>query len=96
MQLQKKLLQNDFAVVITERNISNLECVARELGKNVFPMVWNAMEFDKAEEKINKSANILDGLDIDEIVNLAMYLLRDNAKMICGETVIVDGGYSIR
>ena len=96
MQLQKKLLQNDFAVVITERNISNLECVARKLGKNVFPMVWNAMGFDKAEEKINKSANILDGLDIDEIVNLAMYLLSDNAKMICGETVIVDGGYSIR
>lgn len=76
-----KLLQNDFAVVITGRNISNLECVARELGKNVFPMVWNAMEFDKAEEKIN---------------NLAIYLLSDNAKMICGETVIFDGGYSIR
>ena len=94
--MQKKLLQNDFAVVITGRNISNPECVARELGKNVFPMVWNAMEFDKAEEKINKSANILDGLDIDEIVNLAMYLLSDNAKMICGKTVIVDGGYSIR
>lgn len=55
-----------------------------------------AMGFDKAEEKINKSANILDGLDIDEIVNLAMYLLSGKAKMICGETVIVDGGYSIR
>ena len=94
--MQKKLLQNDCAVVITGRNISTLEYVARELGKNVFPMVWNAMEFDKAEEKINKSANILDGLDIDEIVNLAMYLLSDNAKMICGKTVIVDGGYSIR
>lgn len=79
--IAKKLLQNDFAVVITGRNISNLECVARELGKNVFPMVWNAMEFDKAEEKIN---------------NLAIYLLSDNAKMICGETVIFDGGYSIR
>ena len=79
--ITKKLLQNDFVVVITGRNISNLECVARELGKNVFPMVWNAMEFDKAEEKIN---------------NLAIYLLSDNAKMICGETVIFDGGYSIR
>lgn len=79
--IAKKLLQNDFAVVITGRNISNLECVARELGKNVFPMVWNAMEFDKTEEKIN---------------NLAIYLLSDNAKMICGETVIFDGGYSIR
>lgn len=79
--IAKKLLQNDFTVVITGRNISNLECVARELGKNVFPMAWNAMEFDKAEEKIN---------------NLAIYLLSDNAKMVCGETVIFDGGYSIR
>ena len=33
---------------------------------------------------------------IDEIADLAMYLLSDNAKMICGETVILDGGYSIR
>ena len=27
---------------------------------------------------------------------LAMYLLSEDAKMICGETVIIDGGYSIR
>lgn len=227
--IAKKLLQNNCAVVITGRNISTLECVARELGKNVFPMVWNSMEFDRADEKINESANILGGLDIvvnnagifaqrnewdknsllkttakewqdvinvnasavfftmqaavnymlkndikgnilnitsvageepvygayggskilatgltrgwgkmfaadgitingiapgpvatemnnwhegdsmkhdripygrfatiDEIANLAMYLLSDNAKMICGETVIFDGGYSIR
>ena len=67
--IAKKLLQNDCAVVITGRNISNLECVAHELGKNVFPMVWNAMEFDKAEKKINESAKILDGLDI--VVNNA-------------------------
>ena len=73
MQLQKKLLQNDFAVVITGRNISNPECVARELGKNVFPMVWNAMEFDKAEEKINKSANILDGFDIGGLSRYRKY-----------------------
>ena len=49
--IAKKLSQNDCAVVITGRNISNPECVARKLGKNVFPMVWNAMKFDKAEEK---------------------------------------------
>lgn len=67
--IAKKLLQNDCAVVITGRNISTLECVARELGKNVFPMVWNAMEFDRADEKINESANILGGLDI--VVNNA-------------------------
>ena len=32
----------------------------------------------------------------DEIAELAMYLLSKDAKMICGETVIIDGGYSIR
>ena len=32
----------------------------------------------------------------DEIAELAMYLLSKEAKMICGETVIIDGGYSIR
>ena len=67
--IAKKLLQNDCAVVITGRNISNLECVARELGKNVFPMVWDAAEFNKADEKINEAATILGGLDI--VVNNA-------------------------
>jgi 3-oxoacyl-[acyl-carrier protein] reductase len=33
---------------------------------------------------------------VDEIAKLAMYLLSKDAKMICGETVIIDGGYSIR
>lgn len=33
---------------------------------------------------------------IDEVAELAMYLLDDKAKMICGETVIIDGAYSIR
>lgn len=32
----------------------------------------------------------------DEIASLAMYLLSDEARMICGETVILDGGYSVR
>lgn len=32
----------------------------------------------------------------EEIAKLALYLLSDTAKMICGETVIIDGGYSIR
>lgn len=67
--IAKKLSQNDCAVVITGRNISTLECVARDLGKNVFPMVWNAMEFEKADEKINKASDMLGGLDI--VVNNA-------------------------
>lgn len=227
--IAKKLSQNGYAVVITGRNIKTLECVSHELGGNVFPMVWDAAEFNKADEKIKEAAAILGGLDIvvnnagifaqrnewdknsllsttekewqsvinvnasavfftmqaavnhmlknkttgnilnitsvageepvygayggskilataltrgwgkmfapdgitingiapgpvatemnnwhegdsmkhdripfgrfatiDEIADLAMYLLSDNAKMICGETVILDGGYSIR
>lgn len=67
--IAKKLSQNDCKVVITGRNITTLERVANELGNNVFPMVWDAAEFEKADEKINEAANILGGLDI--VVNNA-------------------------
>ena len=33
---------------------------------------------------------------IEEIADLALYLLSDSARMICGETVVFDGGYAIR
>ena len=33
---------------------------------------------------------------VAEIAKLAMYLLSEEAKMICGETVIFDGAYAIR
>lgn len=32
----------------------------------------------------------------EEIAELAVYLLSEKAKMICGETIIIDGAYSIR
>ena len=32
----------------------------------------------------------------EEVASLAMYLLSDEAKMVCGETVVLDGGYAIR
>ena len=32
----------------------------------------------------------------EELAKLALYLLSDDARMICGETVIFDGGYAIR
>ena len=67
--IAKKLSQNGCAVVITGRNIKTLECVAHELGKNVLPMAWDASEFSKADERINKAADMLDGLDI--VVNNA-------------------------
>lgn len=33
---------------------------------------------------------------IDEIGDLAMYLLSKEAEMVCGETVVLDGAYAIR
>ena len=33
---------------------------------------------------------------IEEVAKLAMYLLSEEAQMICGETVVLDGGYAIR
>ncbi len=33
---------------------------------------------------------------VDEIAKLAMYLLSEEAQMICGETVVLDGAYAIR
>ena len=33
---------------------------------------------------------------IDETAKLAMYLLSEDAVMVCGETVVLDGAYSIR
>lgn len=67
--IAKKLAQNGDKIVITGRKKETLERVAKELGKNVFPMVWDASEFDKAEEKIREAAEKLGGLDI--VVNNA-------------------------
>ena len=67
--IAKKLAQNGDKVVITGRNRETLELVSQELGKNVFPMVWDAAEFGKADEKIREAADILCGLDI--VVNNA-------------------------
>ena len=67
--IAKKLSQGDCRVVITGRNIDTLKCVADELGKNVLTMVWDASDFDKAEEKVNEAADTLGGLDI--VVNNA-------------------------
>ena len=33
---------------------------------------------------------------VEEIAKLAMYLLSEEAQMVCGETVVLDGGYAIR
>lgn len=35
-------------------------------------------------------------LTVEEVANLAKYLLSEDAKMVCGETVILDGAYHIR
>lgn len=67
--IAKKLAQNGDKIVITGRKKETLERVAKGLGQNVFPMVWDAAEFDKAEEKIREAAEKLGGLDI--VVNNA-------------------------
>lgn len=67
--IAKKLAQNGDKVVITGRNRETLERVSQELGQNVFPMVWDAAEFDKADEKVREAAGQLGGLDI--VVNNA-------------------------
>jgi len=33
---------------------------------------------------------------VEEVAKLAMYLLSEDARMLCGETVVLDGAYSIR
>lgn len=67
--IAKKLAQNGDKIVITGRKKETLERVAKELGQNVFPMVWDAAEFDKADEKVREAAGQLGGLDI--VVNNA-------------------------
>ena len=67
--IAKKLAQNGDKIVITGRKKETLERVAKELGQNVFPMVWDAAEFDKADEKVREAAEKLGGLDI--VVNNA-------------------------
>ena len=67
--IAKKLAQNGDKIVITGRKKETLEGVAKELGQNVFPMVWDAAEFDKADEKVREAAGQLGGLDI--VVNNA-------------------------
>lgn len=74
--IAKKLVQNGDAVVITGRKKETLERAAAELGKNVFPMVWDAAEFDKAEEKIREAAEKLGGLDI--VINNAGIFARQS------------------
>ena len=32
----------------------------------------------------------------DEVAELALYLLSDKAKMICGDTVLIDGAFCIK
>ena len=67
--IAKKLAQNGDKIVITGRKKETLERVAKELGQNVFHMVWDAAEFDKADEKVREAAGQLGGLDI--VVNNA-------------------------
>lgn len=74
--IAKKLSQKEYKIIITGRNIETLERVADSLGENVLSMAWDASEFDKAEEKINEAAAMLDGLDI-VVNNAGIFAQRD-------------------
>lgn len=74
--IAKKLSQKGYKIIITGRNIETLERVADSLGENALSMAWDASEFDKAEEKINEAAAMLDGLDI-VVNNAGIFSQRD-------------------
>lgn len=74
--IAKKLSQKGYKIIITGRNIETLERVADSLGENALSMAWDASEFDKAEEKINEAAAMLDGLDI-VVNNAGIFAQRD-------------------
>lgn len=74
--IAKKLSQKGYKIIITGRNIETLERAADSLGENALSMAWDASEFDKAEEKINEAAAMLDGLDI-VVNNAGIFAQRD-------------------
>lgn len=74
--IAKKLSQKGYKIIITGRNIETLERVADSLGENALSMAWDASKFDKAEEKINEAAAMLDGLDI-VVNNAGIFAQRD-------------------
>ena len=65
----KALAEKGASVVITGRNEESLKKAAKEMGKNVYPLVWDVSCVELAEEKISEAARILGGLDI--VVNNA-------------------------
>ena len=65
----KALADKGARVVITGRNEETLKKAAKEMGENVFPMVWDASRVELSGEKIAEAAQILGGLDI--VVNNA-------------------------
>lgn len=74
--IAKKLSRKGYKIIITGRNIETLERVADSLGENALSMAWDASEFDKAEEKINEAAAMLNGLDI-VVNNAGIFAQRD-------------------
>lgn len=67
--IAKALAKSGVKVVITGRNISTLKDAANKIGENAVPMVWDAAEIEKADQKIKEAAEIMGGLDI--VVNNA-------------------------
>ena len=86
--IAKKLAEKGCRVVITGRDFETLKSVANELGGNVIPLLWDVLDLETVQTKMNEAIELLGGL--------AMYLLSKEAEMVCGETVVLDGAYAIR
>ena len=88
--IAKKLAQNGDKIVITGRKKETLERVAKEIGQNVFPMVWDAAEFDKADEKVREAAGQLGGLDI-VVNNAGIFARRSEWGVLAGISGLPEG-----
>ncbi len=62
--IAKELVRNGCSVVITGRNEESLKKAAEEIGGSIYTMVWDAKEYELAEQKINEAAELMGGLDI--------------------------------
>ena len=60
------------------------------------PVATEMNNWHEGDSVINKDIPFGRFAVCEEIADLAVYMLDEKAKMLCGETVILDGGYAIR
>lgn len=67
--IAKELAKNGCSVVITGRNSKTLNDAAKQIGGEVYPLVWDASEIESVEDKFSRAVSISSGIDI--VVNNA-------------------------